>query len=60
MNQTVTISKTEFEKLTERIKKLEAWVFGKNQILSAINNYEDEKRSGKLKKLKSADELFTK
>jgi hypothetical protein len=60
MSQTVTISKTEFEKLLERIKTLESFVFGKNKILKTIKQYDDEKKSGKLKKLKNIDELFDK
>lgn len=37
MSSTVTISKTEFEKLLERIKTLESFVFGKRKVARAKN-----------------------
>lgn len=46
MSQTVTITKTEFEKLLERIKTLEFFVFGKGQAVRS-------------KKSKTPDEILT-
>ncbi len=67
MSQTVTISKTEFEKLTERIKKLEAYVFGKKpngadqgkQVRAVVKKYKTEKLKGTLKMMKTPDEILT-
>jgi len=59
MTNTVTLTKTEYEKLIERVTTLEKWIFGKNQILRTIKQYEDEKQSGKLKKLNRVEELFS-
>lgn len=46
MSNTITISKTEFEKLIERIKTLESFVFGKGHVK-------------KIKNIKTPDEILT-
>ena len=58
MPQTMTISKSVFEELLGRISRLERIVFGKNPVIQAIKLYEEEKQSGRLKKLNNPQELF--
>ncbi|MFQ5866167.1 MAG: hypothetical protein ACE5IW_13175 [bacterium] len=59
MAQTVTIPKSILQELIDRITRLEKIVLGETQVLKAIKIYEDEKKKGKLKKLKTIDELFS-
>ncbi len=58
MTQIITVSKSLYDHLLERIARLEKVVFKNSKIMHAIDNYKEEKEKGKLRQLKKIDELF--
>lgn len=61
MSQSISISKSVFEELVDRISRLEKAVFRRNydKVLHSVEKYEEEKKQGKLTKLKNVNELFS-
>lgn len=61
MSQSISIPKSVFEDITDRINRLEEAVFknSHNRVFGSVKQYEEEKKQGKLSKLKSIDELFS-
>ena len=61
MSQAISISKSVFEELVDRISRLEKAVFrnSHDKVLHSVQQYEEEKRHGELTKLKSVNELFS-
>lgn len=58
MNQTITITQSDFQQLVERLNKLERVIFAKKYFLN-LKIYQEEKKTGKLKKLNKPEELFS-
>jgi len=58
MTQILTVPKSLYDQLIDRIARLEKAVFKNNKIMHAIDNYKEEKEKGKLRQLKKIDELF--
>lgn len=58
MNQLITISKSMFDQLLNRVAKLEETVFKNSEVTHMVGIYKNEKNKGKLKKLKKIDDLF--
>lgn len=54
----VSLPKSVFENLVERISMLEKAVFDKTDLPAALSIYLSEKKAGKLKKLKKTEDLF--
>jgi len=61
MSQSIGISKSVFVELVDRISRLEKAVFrnSHNKVLHSVEKYEEEKKQGKLTKLKNVNELFS-
>ena len=61
MSQSISISKSFFEELVDRIGRLEKAVFknSHDKILHSVKEYEEEKRQGKLTRLKNVSDLFS-
>jgi hypothetical protein len=61
MSQSISISRSVFEELVDRIGRLEKAVFrnSHDKVLHSVEKYEEEKRQGRLTKLKNVNELFS-
>ena len=61
MSQAISIPKSVFEELIDRIGRLEKAVFknSHDRVLYSVKKYEEEKKEGKLTRLKSVNELFS-
>jgi len=61
MSQSISIPKSVFEELVDRISRLEKAVFRNrhDKVLHSVGKYEEEKKQGKLNKLKNVNELFS-
>lgn len=61
MSQSISISKPIFEDLIDRISRLEKAVFrnSHDKVLHSVEKYVEEKKQGKLTKLKNVNELFS-
>lgn len=61
MSQSISISKSVFEELVDRISLLEKAVFSNShdKVLHSVGKYAEEKKQGKLTKLKNVNELFS-
>ena len=58
MTQLITIPKSIYSQLLDRVTRLEKTVFKNSKVMQMIDIYRTEKNKGKLKKLKKIDELF--
>lgn len=61
MSQSISIPKSVFVGLVDRISRLERAVFrnSHDEVLDSVKKYEEEKKQGKLTKLKNVSELFS-
>lgn len=61
MSQSISIPRSILEELVDRISRLEKAVFknSHDRVLHSIARYEEEKKQGKLTKLKNVNELFS-
>ena len=61
MSQSISVSKSVFEELVDRISRLEKAVFksSDDRVRHLVKQYEEEKKQGKLTKLKSVNQLFS-
>lgn len=61
MAQSISISRSVFVELVDRISRLEKAVFknSHDKVLHSVKKYEEEKKQGRLTKLKNVNELFS-
>lgn len=61
MSQSISIPKSVFVELVDRISPLERAVFrnSHDKVLHSVKQYEEEKKQGKLTRLKNVNELFS-
>ena len=61
MSQSISVSKSVFDELVDRISRLEKAVFksSDDRVLHSVKQYEEEKKQGNLTKLKNVNQLFS-